>query len=66
MKINKCSCGFEAVLKNLELEEDDEGRYTVDVYIVECNNCGLYTRPEFTEEDAIISWNNKEELLQDD
>ena len=54
-----CKCGGRAVLVPVERQEDDEGKYTFDMFYVECVNCGNSTDCEYTEEDAMNEWNRR-------
>ncbi len=54
-----CKCGGRAVLVTVERQEDDEGKYTFDMFYIECVNCGNSTDCEYTEEDAMNEWNRR-------
>ena len=56
--IKKCECGGTAEVCTWEIEEDDEGEYTIDMYYVECTRCHKRSLVlEFMEDDAIALWN---------
>lgn len=58
MKIKLCDCGGKAEVHSWEIEEDDEGEYTFDMYYVECEECHKRIPIlQFMEEDAIKLWN---------
>lgn len=58
MKIKSCDCGGKAEVHSWEIEEDDEGEYTFDMYYVECEECHKRIPIlQFMEEDAIKLWN---------
>lgn len=58
MKIKSCDCGGKAKVHSWEIEEDDEGEYTFDMYYVECEKCHKRIPIlQFIEEDAIKLWN---------
>lgn len=53
-----CECGGIPEVRTWEIEEDDEGEYTIDMYFVECTRCHKRSLVlELTEEDAITLWN---------
>lgn len=60
-QLKPCKCGGKAVLKTAEIQEDDEGLYTFEMYFVECEICDEETDCEFTEADAINVWNRRAE-----
>lgn len=58
MTIKRCECGGIADIHTWEIEEDDEGQYTFDMYYVECDECHKrISILQFTEDDAINQWN---------
>lgn len=58
MKIRSCNCGGKAEVHSWEIEEDDEGEYTFDMYCVECDECHKRIPIlQYTKEDAIEQWN---------
>lgn len=59
IELKKCSCGGTPHLNSWEVQEDDEGNYTFDMYYVKCENCKkAIPELQFTEEDAVQIWNN--------
>ena len=57
MTIKRCECGGIAEVHSWEIEEDDEGEYTFDMYYVECEECHKRIPIlQFTEDDAINQW----------
>lgn len=78
-EIVRCKlCGSEAGIAYLEIQEDDEGKYTFEKYYVKCCNdeCDNWYLPDYelsyTKHDAIEVWNERnglkgmtfEELIQ--
>lgn len=56
--IKRCECGGLADIHTWEIEEDDEGQYTFDMYYIECERCHKRNLVlELTEEDAVQLWN---------
>ena len=64
-KILPCKlCGSEARIAYWEIAEDDEGKYTYEMYFVkcckeECDNWYLPNKLYYTEQDAIDAWNKE-------
>lgn len=58
--MKQCDCGGMPMIISVEIQEDDEGKYTFEQYFIECNRCHKAT-PElqFTEEDAEKIWDNE-------
>lgn len=59
-------CSSEARIAYWEVAEDDEGKYTFEMYFVKCCNedCDNWYLPDklyYTEQDAIDAWNNMED-----
>lgn len=53
-------CGSEGVCSTWEIEEDDEGKYTFEMYYCRCSNYNCPNKIDelqFTEEDASEEWN---------
>lgn len=58
MVLKSCNCGSSAEVHSWEIEEDDNGEYTFDMYYVECDECHKRIPIlQFMEEDAIKLWN---------
>lgn len=60
--LNRCKqCGSIPEIHTLEVAEDDEGKYIVEMYNVTCSNpeCNSQTYPHWYEDDAVEEWNNK-------
>lgn len=64
LKILPCKvCGSQARIACVEIAEDDDWKYTFEMYYVRCCNeeCDNYYVPDhelsYTEEDAIEVWN---------
>lgn len=53
-----CECGGTPEVRTWEFEEDDEGKYTIDLYFVKCSKCHKGSHLlDFTDEDAVVLWN---------
>ena len=62
--LEKCQrCGALAQLETVEIAEDDEWKYTFEMYKVCCTNwdCPNETELQWYEEDAVEEWNNTED-----
>lgn len=60
MNMKQCECGGIPALIEVEIEEDDSGEYTFEMYYVRCDKCGKTTPElEFSEENAIKIWNEQ-------
>ena len=58
MNMKRCECGGIADIHTWEIEEDDEGQYTFDMYYVEYDKCHKRIPIlQFMESDAINQWN---------